>query len=270
MSDQRKKSDSIKFYDNYINYQTKSGINERILSLYKKLKKRGLSSSSNVLEIGCGIGSVTFLISKIVKSGTIEALDISPKSIEYARKKILNKNVIFAAADFLEYETKSKNYDRILLFDVLEHIPLEHHKTLFSKISKLMTEDSEILINIPNPDYTIYDQKHQPELLQEIDHAIYLKDFIENIEETDLEIIHFEKYSIWAENDYNFLIIKKKKDFKEVILSQQRSTFQKVNYRLQKVLDLRFKIKFDFLLFPKFYFLIFLVIFLSPMETVPK
>lgn len=238
----KKREDSIKFYDNYINYQITSGINERILNLYKRLKNRDLASNSTVLEIGCGIGVLTSLITKIVKTGKIEALDISPKSIKYAIENNKNKNVDFSAADFLEYETKNTKYDKILLFDVLEHIPLEHHKRLFIKISDLMKENSEILINIPNPKYIIFDQINQPEILQEIDQPIFLTDFLDNLKETCLEIVHFEQHSIWVENDYHFLIIKRKIEFEEIPLASKRSLVKKINFRLNKIADLRYKL----------------------------
>ena len=52
------------FYDEYVENQIKSGINDRIFNLYKRMLKRKIYTNSNLLEIGCGIGHFTFLISK--------------------------------------------------------------------------------------------------------------------------------------------------------------------------------------------------------------
>jgi trans-aconitate 2-methyltransferase len=73
------------FYDDYVELQDDSGINDRVYGLYKKMLGQGLQSHSHVLELGCGIGTLTYLIAQKVKKGTIESVDISPKSIGFTR-----------------------------------------------------------------------------------------------------------------------------------------------------------------------------------------
>ena len=70
------------FYDNFIAYQIESGNNDRIYSCYKRMKKHGIHNNSSVLEIGCGIGVLTYLLSRKIKNGTIESMDLSEKSID--------------------------------------------------------------------------------------------------------------------------------------------------------------------------------------------
>lgn len=65
----------IEFYDAYVSRQQESGINDRIYGLYKRLIKSGLNKNSNVLELGCGIGAMTYLLSRMVKTGIVEAVD---------------------------------------------------------------------------------------------------------------------------------------------------------------------------------------------------
>ena len=83
-----RKSEVKKYYDNYITEQYSIGVNDRIFMLYEKLKSLGLNSSSDVIELGCGIGVVTHLIRKTVTLGQIESVDISGESIEFAKEKI--------------------------------------------------------------------------------------------------------------------------------------------------------------------------------------
>ena len=66
----------------------------------------------------------------------------------------------------------------LLLFDVIEHVPLERHQELFAKIMDDV-DKSTLLINLPNPEYILFDQKNQPEVLQEMDQAIFLNDLSE-------------------------------------------------------------------------------------------
>ena len=52
------------FYDEFLASQIRSGINDRIYHLYKKVLRLGLKTDENILEIGCGIGTLTFLLSR--------------------------------------------------------------------------------------------------------------------------------------------------------------------------------------------------------------
>jgi trans-aconitate 2-methyltransferase len=223
-----------KFYDEFISKQIKSGINDRIYSLYKRLMSIGLTKANSILEIGCGIGVLTYLISRKIKNIKIEAIDISPKSISYAHNNLPKGNLYLTSGDILEYQPINPYFDFILLFDVLEHIPIEHHKLLFEKLSNLMHNDSKLLINIPNPDYIVFDQKYNPAVLQELDQPIFLDYLASILSRSSLTIEYFETYSIWVKNDYQFLIVKKKTDFSEEKLNTSFNLFKKVKKRLNR------------------------------------
>ena len=134
----------------------------------------------------------------------------------------------FSVSDILDYNPTQNKFDFITLFDVIEHIPEKEHQEMFQRIANWMHEDSEILINIPNPHYILYDKKYQPEVLQIIDQPIFLENLTPKLASTNLEIIYFETHSIWVKDDYNYMIIKKRKDFVEEFLSNKRNLFQKV------------------------------------------
>ena len=102
-------NDKIKdFYNDFVSYQTQSGVNERIYTLYKKMQSLGLNSDSNILELGCGIGVMTKLLTNSVKTGYIESVDLSDKSIELAKSKIHKQNVSFYTDDVVSYQPKKK------------------------------------------------------------------------------------------------------------------------------------------------------------------
>ena len=225
---------SPEFYDNFIAYQIESGVNDRIYNCYKRMKKQGINNNSSVLEIGCGIGVLTYLLSRKIKKGVIEAMDLSEKSVDYAKKHIPKNNISFTASNIFDFTPKSIAFDFVTLFDVIEHVPIERHQELFAKISGWMHDKSTLLINLPNPEYILFDQKNQPEVLQEMDQAIFLNDLSETFHKTGLEIKSFETHSIWTKEDYHFFIIKKKTAFKEVLLSKERSFLQKAIVKLKR------------------------------------
>jgi SAM-dependent methyltransferase len=196
-----------------------------------------------VLELGCGIGTFTFLLSKRVKKGKIEAVDISPESIEYARGRIPNDNITFSAADIVTYIPSLQIFDFILLFDVIEHIPVSRHDELFHNIAAVCKDSTKVLINIPNPDYITYDKENNPEVLQVIDQALPLKLILQNIENNGLDLVHFETHSVWVENDYQFFVVHKKRAFTENRLSDKRNMIQKA---ITKIKRYYIRMKYDY------------------------
>lgn len=224
---------TAEFYDDFLASQIESGINDRIYSLYKKVLKLGLKQNESLLEIGCGIGALTFLLSKKLTKGYIEAFDPSEKSVEFAKQKIKKKNVYFSTGDIVTYEPKHAfSFDKIILFDVLEHIPIEQHLAVFNKAESLLKKDALLLINLPNPAYILYDQANQPEVLQELDQPVFLLQLLPKLEEVGLELVRFETHSVWVKDDYHFLIVRKKQEFKEEFLQAKRNVLQKAARKL--------------------------------------
>lgn len=209
-----KKSEVKKYYDDYITDQYEIGVNDRIFLMYEKLKALGLKSNSKVIELGCGIGVVTHLIRKTVKKGQIEAVDISPKSIEFAQSKIKESNIKFAVGDVTEYTPDLEKANFVTLFDVIEHIPAEHHLKLFKNVSRMLDQNGWLLINIPSPASIEWDRVHQPEVLQIIDQALPLSLIAKNLEASGLELAQFKTYSIWKEDDYQFILVRRKKEYR--------------------------------------------------------
>lgn len=205
---EQKESHKI-FYDDFIEIQLKKGINHRHISIQTLLIEKGIKKTDNVLEIGCGIGTVTGLISKVVKKGKVTANDISPKSIEVAKKRLhKTKNISYIVGDIISLEIKEK-FDVIVLPDVLEHIPMDEHIILFNKLNKLIKKTGWIFIHIPNPFYLDYLVKNTPEKLQELDQPLHLSHLSNVFENTGFFIQELNNYSIYIkENDYQYIILK--------------------------------------------------------------
>ncbi len=228
-------SDVEKYYDEFSTHQLSIDINARHRSIAQRALVHGLKSNSKVLEIGCGIGTVTQLIAEKLRDGKITAIDISPKSIEIAQNRLKHlTNVSFKAADITQTDIKEK-YDFILLPDVIEHIPIEQHPKLFKQLASLLSENGIIFIHIPNPDYLVWETKHNKENLQIIDQPIYTSILCDSIKDTDLYIHFLETYSIWVEQcDYQAIILKKSpKKFNK--LEFNPTFFQKVKFKLKSL-----------------------------------
>ncbi len=198
------------FYDTFVDHQVSLGINDRHIGILSRLKSHGLKKTDRVLEVGCGIGTVTKLLAKYLSNGSVVAVDISPKSIEIATKTLLNfKNVECQVVDLTEDDFEGE-FDAVVLPDVLEHIPIEKHSKLFEKLASLLTSNGVIFINIPNPYSLEWAHIHKKEELQILDQPLYTVDLLPHLYEHGFHLHFLETYSIsMRDGDYQFLVVKK-------------------------------------------------------------
>jgi cyclopropane fatty-acyl-phospholipid synthase-like methyltransferase len=199
------------FYNTFKEHQKKLGVNIRHRTIFRNLKKIGLKPDSHVLEIGCGIGTVSSLILSFLKTGSFVGVDISEESIKLA-KEMNSKytNTEFIVNDMSSFQHKTR-FDFVVLPDVLEHIPVEEHFNLFSVISRLTTENAMVLINIPEPDNLNWVRKTHPEKLQIIDQSLSMQDLLNNSYPHGFVLVSMNSYALqYSQPDYTSVVLKKK------------------------------------------------------------
>lgn len=198
------------FYNNFKEHQKKLGVNIRHRTIFKNLKALGLQSNSKVIEVGCGIGTVSSLILKFITNGEFVGVDISSESIEMARK--LNaqyRNADFVVNDMSAFTHKTR-FDFVVLPDVLEHIPVDQHSNLFNTLSKVTTPDVTVLINIPEPNCLNWTRKYHPEKLQIIDQSLSMQDLLNNAYPHGFKLYSMNSYCLhYTKPDYVSIVLKK-------------------------------------------------------------
>lgn len=200
-----------KWYDGFAGKQVQTSVNLRHYRIMEFLTAAGLSTDSRVLEVGCGIGTLTGLLVKYLKKGEVLAVDISPESVEIARKRLAGATgVRFMVSDMTDFE-HTELFDFIVLPDVLEHIPIDYHNRLFRTLADHMHEQSVILIHIPHPRALDYIRTTTPELMQIIDQSVEADTLLADTYACGLELIDYNSYSLFdKEHDYAVISLKKK------------------------------------------------------------
>lgn len=212
----KSKEDVANYYDSFSAKQLNLGISVRHRLIFKKLKSIGLKSDSKVLEIGCGIGTVSKLIIEFIKKGKFVGCDISPESIDLAKRMNKQSNAEFICSDMDEF-THDLKFDFFVFPDVLEHIPQEEHKKLFLTISKLSKPESKVLINIPEPDALNWFRQNKPELLQIIDQSLSIRDLINDVYDAGFKVESIIPYNIGTyQNNYLSLVLYRERDIHEI------------------------------------------------------
>jgi trans-aconitate 2-methyltransferase len=198
------------WYNSFASSQIKTSINLRHYKIINYLFNEGLNANSRVLEIGCGIGTLTKLIAKSCPNGNITATDISDDSINYAKKFLSNfKNTDFIVTNMSDFKV-DKKFDIIVLADVLEHIPKTFHSKLFSIIFNHMNESSVLIIHIPHFKLIEFLKENNPEMLQIIDQPIYPNELVSSAESNKLFLTNYKAYNLFNKDiDYVFASFRK-------------------------------------------------------------
>jgi len=196
--------DTRGFYDDYVGRQTDVGINARHHAILGWLRGSGLRPEHRLLEIGCGVGTLTELLAEaLAPQGSVVGVDFSPRSIETASERLARfANVRLEVGDILEIEVEG-SFDVVVLPDVIEHIPLEQHPALFERVASWVRPDGFVLLHYPNPHHLSWCREHRPELLQVIDQPIQANVLLSNAYPHGLYLDFLQTYSIWIrEGDY--------------------------------------------------------------------
>src|SRR6185436_18640992 len=89
--------------------------------------RRALLPTKRILELGCGFGRITKLLSENFSESQITALDLSPDQIHHAQDYCRGKpNVIFGQYDFYSgNRLPGDKYDLAVAIEVFLHHPAE-------------------------------------------------------------------------------------------------------------------------------------------------
>ncbi len=199
------------YYDGHAtDVQQRSGLNQRHHSIFRKAKKAGLRRDHTVLEIGCGIGLLSGLFAQYLDKGRLVSLDISPKAVEMAKANLAkHTNVSVEVNDMRAFRT-DLTFDRVVLPDVLEHIPEEQHQALFLTISRHLTPHGKVLIHIPDPYALDRLRIEHPEQIQIVDQSLAILPMAQRFKEVGLDLERYEPYQLWTKDvDYDWIVFSK-------------------------------------------------------------
>lgn len=159
---------------------TKTLENMNQAKFYNKwtLSKFDKHLKGDILEVGCGTGNFTSVLSKY---GEVTAIDIDPNLV---RRVKVNKNLKVAAGlgdiEKGKYFFKKKSFDTIVCINVLEHI--KNDEAALKNMYNLLKVDGKLIILVPIHKF----------LYGEIDRAInHFRRYDPNVLKNDLGKIGF-------------------------------------------------------------------------------
>jgi len=144
----------------------------------------------NILEIGCGHGFNTFVLSKLAKSNVI-GIDISDEAISVAKKRYPNIHFKLMSVEKLNFG--DQYFNKVYAIDVFEHV--DDLNQVINEISRVLRRKGKLIVNIPAIRSELFLLRIRPTYFNEIHHVRVFK-------ENELEETLKEK---------RFILIKKKK-----------------------------------------------------------
>lgn len=111
-----------------------------------RLKQRGLSADTKILEVGSGLGYLTYALHQAGYS--VSGVELSSVAVDEATKQF---GALYRCQNALDLVADNVRYDCIIFTEVVEHLtqPIEFIENLKS----LLAPGGEILVTTPNKSY---------------------------------------------------------------------------------------------------------------------
>lgn len=104
----------------------------------------------NILDVGCGQGSLTNLLMKNDNKFNYLGLDLNQNYINVLKQKYSDDRCNFGLKDIYDNSLDDKLFDCIVLGEVIEHVNKNEQHKFLKRVCDLMTNNGIILLSTPN------------------------------------------------------------------------------------------------------------------------
>ncbi|MBZ0263892.1 class I SAM-dependent methyltransferase [bacterium] len=107
-----------------------------------------LEDNIDILELGCGWGSLTFWMAEHYPNSRISAISNSDDQINYIQNKAARlglRNIVAKRADINEFTTNER-YDRVVSVEMFEHV--RNYRVLLNRISGWLRDEGKLFVHI--------------------------------------------------------------------------------------------------------------------------
>jgi SAM-dependent methyltransferase len=122
-----------------------------------------IQDAHRILDIGCGIGKFTYLVRRQNTVG----IDLELEALKTANKFCTGSNFVLASALALPF--RNGIFDLVLMWEIIEHIPIGTETDALSEIYRISCLDSKLLLSTPyyhfvsnllDPAFIMYGHRH--------------------------------------------------------------------------------------------------------------
>jgi SAM-dependent methyltransferase len=189
------------YYDGLLDKMAKYHVSDNSRHEWVKTELTGIiRKNSTVLDIGCGTGITSIFMAKM--GGTVTAVDISPKLIDFAKVNSASEYVAYSVQNAATMRL-GKTFDLIAMVDVFEHFPRANIGRVMKTIARHSHNGTAIYLNLPDARYQDAAHKYIPGRLQIIDEGYSIQRILALFSEIGFEPIKISIYGIECPIQYN-------------------------------------------------------------------
>jgi SAM-dependent methyltransferase len=126
------------------------------ITRYEHLPRYALASSlakdRRVLDFGCGTGYGSASLARVAASVT--GCDLDTEALEWARSEHRGEGLTFLRNEDLGASLPAESCDRIVCFEVIEHLTAEQQRAIVANFARLLAPGGRLLTSTPNPQIT--------------------------------------------------------------------------------------------------------------------
>jgi 2-polyprenyl-3-methyl-5-hydroxy-6-metoxy-1,4-benzoquinol methylase len=114
--------------------------------LHRYALAQGLVSGKSVLDIACGEGYGTNLLSQVAQ--TVVGVDISEETVQHAQSKYKKSNLAFRAGRADKILAEDSSFDVVVSFETIEHH--DKHIEMMQEIKRVLKPQGVLIISSPD------------------------------------------------------------------------------------------------------------------------
>jgi 2-polyprenyl-3-methyl-5-hydroxy-6-metoxy-1,4-benzoquinol methylase len=214
MEEELSKERIISYYDDHVKNKLNDYINfnPRIEYAWKTIIKYAPKNPTRILEVGCGMGSISERMHVYWPNALITGIDISTQSIQLADKLFADDKLNFKES-ILTPDTFYEEFDLIVFMDVYEHIAVEDRNDVHAALLKILRNKGRVVLSVPTPHNLKWSLINKPETMQPVDEHISFDVISKLAHATQTEVILYEVKNVWNVGDYAHIVLEKNDDF---------------------------------------------------------
>lgn len=148
-----------------------------------------LNQDSKILDLACGIGYGTLMLSKKTKA-LVTGVDIELAAITHAKQHFSNDHTQFICQDAKLLDIKANSQDAVVSFETIEHVDFDQQ--LLEMFFKVLKPRGQLICSTPNQDVMPFD----PEKFE-----YHLKHYTNDELTGLLQNAGFQKIQLYAQHD---------------------------------------------------------------------
>jgi len=222
----------VSYYDDHVKNKLNDYIkfNPRIEYAWKTIIKYAPKNPIRILEVGCGMGSISERMHTFWPNAIVTGIDISTQSIQLAEKLFADDKLNFKES-ILTADTFDEEFDLIVFMDVYEHIAVEDRDDVHAALLKILRNKGRIVLSVPTPHNLKWSLINKPETMQPVDEHISFDVIAQLARKTGTEVILYAVKDVWNVGDYTHIVLEKNDDFEAAFFHNKPVTLIERGFR---------------------------------------